>query len=196
MSDSRTLGDAAVRRGDRARFFEGRLRPPAAIVHAGVRLSLDGSRRVRDPDKGEPLLTWEFAQGRMMWGLFYVFAGGNALGAVLNKAGTAQFLAWPIIPYAAQRPAECHRPLRRRDDGGGADHQQRGDRGDHGADRDQCLSGARRQPDSLCLHHYRGQSLWFHAAVVCGQFGRRGGYGVNLRTMFGLGFGPRSSAWL
>ena len=51
--------------------------------------------------KGEPLLTWEFAQGRMMWGLFYVFAGGNALGAVLNKAGSAQFLASVIIPYAA-----------------------------------------------------------------------------------------------
>jgi sodium-dependent dicarboxylate transporter 2/3/5 len=50
---------------------------------------------------GEPLLTWEFAQGRMMWGLFYVFAGGNALGAVLNKAGSAQFLASVIIPYAA-----------------------------------------------------------------------------------------------
>jgi sodium-dependent dicarboxylate transporter 2/3/5 len=51
--------------------------------------------------KGEALLTWEFAQGRMMWGLFYVFAGGNALGAVLNKAGSAQFLASVIIPYAA-----------------------------------------------------------------------------------------------
>jgi sodium-dependent dicarboxylate transporter 2/3/5 len=52
--------------------------------------------------KREPLLTWEFAQGRMMWGLFYVFAGGTALGAVLNKAGTAQFLASAIIPYAAE----------------------------------------------------------------------------------------------
>ena len=49
----------------------------------------------------EPLLTWEFAQGKMMWGLFYVFAGGNALGAVLNSTGTAQFLAGPIVPYAA-----------------------------------------------------------------------------------------------
>ena len=48
----------------------------------------------------EPLLTWEFAQNKMMWGLFCVFAGGNALGAVLNATGTAQFLARPIVPYA------------------------------------------------------------------------------------------------
>ena len=54
--------------------------------------------------KGEPLLTWEFAQGQMMWGLFCVFAGGNALGAVLNKTGTAQFLAAVIMPYAAHGP--------------------------------------------------------------------------------------------
>ena len=54
--------------------------------------------------KGEALLTWEFAQSRMMWGLFYVFAGGNALGAVLNKTGTAQFLSTLIIPYASRGP--------------------------------------------------------------------------------------------
>jgi sodium-dependent dicarboxylate transporter 2/3/5 len=49
---------------------------------------------------GEPLITWEFAQSRMLWGLFYVFAGGNALGAVLNATGTAQYLARPIALYA------------------------------------------------------------------------------------------------
>jgi solute carrier family 13 (sodium-dependent dicarboxylate transporter), member 2/3/5 len=52
--------------------------------------------------RGEPLLTWEFAQGKMMWGLFCVFAGGNALGAVLNTTGAAQFLAGPIVPYASR----------------------------------------------------------------------------------------------
>jgi sodium-dependent dicarboxylate transporter 2/3/5 len=51
---------------------------------------------------GAPLITWEFAQSRMMWGLFYVFAGGNALGAVLNAAGSARFLAGHIIPYASR----------------------------------------------------------------------------------------------
>src|SRR6516162_8483256 len=53
---------------------------------------------------GEPLLTWDFAQSRMMWGLFYVFAGGNALGAVLNTTGTAQYLARPIAASAASGP--------------------------------------------------------------------------------------------
>jgi len=48
----------------------------------------------------EPLLTWDFAQSRMMWGLFYVFAGGNALGSVLNLTGTAQYLARPIAASA------------------------------------------------------------------------------------------------
>jgi sodium-dependent dicarboxylate transporter 2/3/5 len=38
----------------------------------------------------------------MMWGLFYVFAGGNALGAVLNATGAAQYLADPIVPYASR----------------------------------------------------------------------------------------------
>ena len=52
----------------------------------------------------EPLLTWEFAQGKMMWGLFCVFAGGNALGAVLNTTGAARLLAGPLIPYAARGP--------------------------------------------------------------------------------------------
>jgi len=52
----------------------------------------------------EPLLTWEYAQGKMMWGLFCVFAGGNALGAILNATGAAQYLAGPIVPYATRGP--------------------------------------------------------------------------------------------
>jgi sodium-dependent dicarboxylate transporter 2/3/5 len=52
--------------------------------------------------RGEPLLTWEYAQSKMMWGLFCVFAGGTALGVVLNKTGTAQFLGRLILPYAAR----------------------------------------------------------------------------------------------
>lgn len=49
---------------------------------------------------GEPLLTWEYAQGRMVWGLIYLFAGGSALGQVLSQTGTAQFLAERLIPFA------------------------------------------------------------------------------------------------
>jgi sodium-dependent dicarboxylate transporter 2/3/5 len=50
--------------------------------------------------QGEPLVTWEYAQGQMMWGLFYIFAGGTALGAILNRTGTAQYVAGLLTPYA------------------------------------------------------------------------------------------------
>ena len=32
-------------------------------------------------------MTWEYAQGKMMWGLFYLFAGGTALGRVVTETG-------------------------------------------------------------------------------------------------------------
>jgi sodium-dependent dicarboxylate transporter 2/3/5 len=51
--------------------------------------------------KGENLMTWEYAQGKMMWGLFYLFAGGTALGRILTETGTASYLADLLIPYAS-----------------------------------------------------------------------------------------------
>jgi sodium-dependent dicarboxylate transporter 2/3/5 len=50
--------------------------------------------------RGTPLMTWEYAQGQLMWGLFYVFAGGTALGAILNRSGAAKFIAESLVPYA------------------------------------------------------------------------------------------------
>ena len=50
--------------------------------------------------KSEPLLTWQYAQGRMVWGLIYLFAGGSALGQILSQTGTAQFLADQLIGLA------------------------------------------------------------------------------------------------
>lgn len=50
--------------------------------------------------KGEPLLTWEYAQQHMVWGLIYLFAGGSALGQVLSETGTATYLAERLIPFA------------------------------------------------------------------------------------------------
>jgi sodium-dependent dicarboxylate transporter 2/3/5 len=50
--------------------------------------------------KGEPLLTWDYAQKHMVWGLFYLFAGGTALGEILSQTGTAQFVAGLLIPLA------------------------------------------------------------------------------------------------
>ena len=49
---------------------------------------------------GEPLLRWNFAQSNMMWGLFYLFAGGTALGEILNQSGAAAFVAQKLAPYA------------------------------------------------------------------------------------------------
>jgi sodium-dependent dicarboxylate transporter 2/3/5 len=50
--------------------------------------------------EGEPLLRWEYAQGKMVWGLIYLFAGGSALGRILSDTGTAQYLADLLIPFA------------------------------------------------------------------------------------------------
>ena len=51
--------------------------------------------------KGEHLMTWEYAQGKMMWGLFYLFAGGTALGRILSETGTANYIADSLLPYAS-----------------------------------------------------------------------------------------------
>ena len=49
---------------------------------------------------GEPLLKWEYAQKHMAWGLFYLFAGGAALGEILSQTGTAKLVADMLIPFA------------------------------------------------------------------------------------------------
>jgi len=51
--------------------------------------------------QGEHLMTWEYAQGKMMWGLFYLFAGGTALGRILSETGTAAYIADVLLPYAS-----------------------------------------------------------------------------------------------
>jgi sodium-dependent dicarboxylate transporter 2/3/5 len=47
-----------------------------------------------------PLITWPFAQANMYWGLFYLFAGGIALGRILGESGAAQAFADGLAPYA------------------------------------------------------------------------------------------------
>jgi sodium-dependent dicarboxylate transporter 2/3/5 len=47
-----------------------------------------------------PLITWEFAQQKMYWGLFYLFAGGIALGRILTGSGAAEAFARALVPYA------------------------------------------------------------------------------------------------
>ncbi len=46
------------------------------------------------------LITWPFAQANMYWGLFYLFAGGIALGRVLDDSGAAAAFAGMLVPYA------------------------------------------------------------------------------------------------
>jgi len=50
---------------------------------------------------GEPLIRWDYAQSNMMWGLFYLFAGGTALGEILSETGAAAFVAQKLAPYAS-----------------------------------------------------------------------------------------------
>ncbi len=49
-----------------------------------------------------PLITWPFAQAHMYWGLFYLFAGGIALGRILGASGAAQAFANALVPYAGE----------------------------------------------------------------------------------------------
>lgn len=47
---------------------------------------------LRDDDN-EPVITWEQAEADLMWGLFFLFAGGTALGAIVNGSGAAEAFA-------------------------------------------------------------------------------------------------------
>ena len=51
--------------------------------------------------EGEPLLRWEYAQKHMIWGLFYLFAGGAALGSILAETGAAAWIATRLAPVAS-----------------------------------------------------------------------------------------------
>lgn len=50
---------------------------------------------------GEPILRWEFAQGKIVWGLLYLFAGGAALGRILTETGAAREIAALLVPFAS-----------------------------------------------------------------------------------------------
>lgn len=44
-------------------------------------------------DDGEAVITWEKAEKNLMWGLFFLFAGGTALGALVNGSGAVDAFA-------------------------------------------------------------------------------------------------------
>lgn len=43
--------------------------------------------------KKEPVVTWDYVEKNLMWGLFFLFAGGTALGTIVNGSGAAQVFA-------------------------------------------------------------------------------------------------------
>ncbi len=53
---------------------------------------------VKDED-GKHIVTWETAEKNMMWGLFFLFAGGTALGALVNGSGAADVFAEMISGF-------------------------------------------------------------------------------------------------
>jgi sodium-dependent dicarboxylate transporter 2/3/5 len=69
------------------------LTPAFAFVSMGL---LSFAIRTREG----PLIDWPFAQRNMMWGLFYLFAGGIALGRILGDSGAADAFAQALLPYA------------------------------------------------------------------------------------------------
>ena len=41
---------------------------------------------------GERLMKWKVVQGKIIWDLIYIFAGGMALGTLINKSGAADYI--------------------------------------------------------------------------------------------------------
>ena len=56
---------------------------------------LTGLRIFEDED-GKALLTWEFAEKGVMWGMLFLFAGGLALGSLVTETGAALKMAEAI----------------------------------------------------------------------------------------------------
>ena len=44
-------------------------------------------------EHGKAVVTWEKTEKNLMWGLFFLFSGGMALGALINGSGAADILA-------------------------------------------------------------------------------------------------------
>ena len=53
---------------------------------------------LRGEDK-KPVLTWDHVEKNLMWGLFFLFAGGTALGNIVNGSGAAQVFADLIATF-------------------------------------------------------------------------------------------------
>ena len=45
---------------------------------------------------GERLMKWKVVQGKIIWDLIYIFAGGMALGTLINKSGAAEAIGQAV----------------------------------------------------------------------------------------------------
>ena len=53
---------------------------------------------LRDEEK-KPIITWEHVEQNLMWGMFFLFAGGTALGALVNGSGASEVFAGLIARF-------------------------------------------------------------------------------------------------
>ena len=97
---ARAMGIGPLRHGHAARLHAAALRVDATGAYTAFVFLAFGVVSFAIRHKNEPLLEWGYAQGQMVWGLIYLFAGGSALGQILSETGTAQFLADRLVPLA------------------------------------------------------------------------------------------------
>lgn len=64
-----------------------------ALKPAYVFLTIGFLAFILESEDGKPLLTWEFAEDGVMWGMLFLFAGGLALGTLVTESGAALKLA-------------------------------------------------------------------------------------------------------
>ena len=59
-----------------------------------------------EDEDGKALLTWEFAEKGVMWGMLFLFAGGLALGSLVTESGGGRYCRACSAEYCAGAGAE------------------------------------------------------------------------------------------
>lgn len=53
-------------------------------------------------DDKHHLMNWDATQPKLMWGMYYLFAGGTAMGVILQQSGATDIIVSAIMPFAEQ----------------------------------------------------------------------------------------------
>ena len=127
-----------------------------------------------------PLITWAFAQANMYWGLFYLFAGGIALGRIPEWLGCRSGVR--ECADAIRRLGRLHGRARvfSSDDGAHTSHQQHGRHRHRRPRHHQYVPVARSESDPVRLYRHCDRKLWLHPSLVR----RRTRCGGRLRSEF------------